>query len=221
MRIQLGNVETGVREADSVARVHGGLVADSRTSQSDRGARTAEIVIRVPADRFQAAVADLRRLGRVRSENISADDITRDYTDLEIRLAVKEETVARLRSLLLNRAGKLSDVLEVERELDRAVTELEQMKGMRRFYDQQVAMSTITATLYESTASGLVAISDPVAGAFRRALEALGASLAALVYFLIFLVPWAALAAAAYLAARSIRGRRGKQHLVSGAESSS
>ena len=41
--------------------------------------------------------------------------------------------VTRLRSLLTTRAAKLSDLVEVERELGRAITELEQMEGERRF----------------------------------------------------------------------------------------
>jgi hypothetical protein len=143
----------------------------------------------------------------VRAENAGTEDITRAYTDLEIRLAVKEETVARLRALL-SRAGKLSDIIEVERELGRAVTELEQMKGERRYYDSQVAMSTISASLFEARTAGMATFSDPVSAAVRRALEVLGASVSSLIYLLFFLAPWVVVASVAFWAARRRRRHR-------------
>jgi hypothetical protein len=116
---------------------------------------------------------------------------SREYTDLEIRLGVKEETVARLRSLLGTRTAKLSDVLEVEEELGRAITELEQMKGERRFYDHQVAMSSITLSLFEPTIGG-PQIARPVAAALRASLAVFGSSVAQVIYVVTFLVPWIA-----------------------------
>src|SRR6185503_21146634 len=99
------------------------------------------LTLRVPADRFAESLAALRSLGRVRVDNTNAEDVTRSYNDLAIRLAVKRDMVARLRALLSNRAARLSDLVEVERELGRAITELEQMEGERRFLDNQVALS--------------------------------------------------------------------------------
>jgi Domain of unknown function (DUF4349) len=208
IRIQLNDVDVGVRRADSIARANGGMLADSRVNQTDRGIKDAQLTIRVPADRFQAAMAALRQLGQVRSEAITTEDITRAYADLEIRLAIKEATVARLRGLLANRTGKLSDVLDVERELARAVTELEQMKGERRFDDQQVATSTINASLYQSSASNAVSLTGPIGDAFRRSLEVLGTSVSTIIYLVVFLVPWVLLATVLWWTVRRLRRRQ-------------
>ena len=141
LRIEAKDVGATLHAIDSLAAQFDALVADAHVTQDANGKRDARLIIRVASPRFNDVLSGLRPLGRVKSENISTQDITKEYADLETRTTVKEATVARLRSLLENRTGKLADVLDVERELARAVTELEQMKGERRFYDQQVALS--------------------------------------------------------------------------------
>jgi hypothetical protein len=98
--------------------------------------------------------------------------------------------VTRLRALLENRTAKLGDVLEVERELSRAVTELEQMKGERRYYDQQIAMSTVRLMLFERVPSQLSQITRPISGALAGATQVLGNSIGAIIYVVVAVVPW-------------------------------
>jgi hypothetical protein len=205
VRIQVRDAAIAARQADDVARMHGGLVADSHITQGDRSPTDASFVIRVPADSFDAAIADVRRLGRVRSENTSIGDVTRQSTDLETRLAVKEQTAAQLRDLLAHRTGKLSDVLEVERELARVATELEQMRAQRREYDHQVAVSTITVSLFEPTSEGLAALERSLQDSLRQMTDVLASSVGTVVYLVTFLVPWVILAAAGWWCVRTIR----------------
>jgi hypothetical protein len=119
--------------------------------------------------------------------------VTKEYADLDTRLAVKEQTVTRLRSLIENRTAKLADVLEVERELARAVTELEEMKGARRYYDQQIALSTIKLSLVDHNAPRSAQLTGPVGAAFHNSLDVLGTSLSGVIYLITFLLPWLAL----------------------------
>src|SRR6185503_4110817 len=129
LQIQVRDVPKAVSSPDSISRTQNALLADSRVTQDGQGARTAQLLFRIPSDRFQPTLAARKTLGEVKRELVNTQDVTKEYADLETRLAVKEQTVTRLRALLDVRAGKLSDVLEVERELTRAVTELEQLKG--------------------------------------------------------------------------------------------
>jgi hypothetical protein len=218
LRIGVKDVNSAVTLADSVARVHGGLLADSRLSEDGQGRHQAHLVIRVPSERFATAVADLRRLGDVKNESVNTQDITKEYADLATRLAVKEQTVARLRLLVENRTAKLSDVLEVERELDRSVTELEQLKGEQRYYDRQIALSSISITVFDRIASSATRFTDPIANAFAGSLEVLGNSLGSLIYVLVFLLPWAGIAAMLWWLSIRIRGRRALVTHTAGAD---
>src|SRR5258705_3917117 len=163
LELQVDDVRVAARRADSVALAMGGLVADSRMTRGAQDRQGAELGVRVPSERFGAAMAALSGLGKVNAATTKAEDITKAYADLATRLAVKEQTVLRLRALLDNRTAKLSDVLEVERELAKQVTELEQLKGEQRYYDHRIAVSSITVTLTEGTASHISQLSGPVA----------------------------------------------------------
>ena len=99
---------------------------------------------------------------------------------------------------MMARTGKLADVLEVERELSRAVTELEQMKGERRYYDRQVAVSSIAVDVYELGQIASGGIAEPVTEALHRSLGLLATSASMLIYAVVFLAPWAVLLAAAW-----------------------
>lgn len=193
LRIEVKHVDSAMRLIDAAVRTREALVADARFSQTPDTRRDAVVSINVPASRFDETLADLRRVGTVRNENVSTEDVTRAYTDLEIRLAVKEQTVARLRSLLGSHTAKLSDVLDLERELGRSIAELEQMKGERRYYDHEVAMASISLTLFEPMIVGHPQIAEPITVALRRSLEVLGSSVAAVIYLVTFLIPWIAL----------------------------
>jgi hypothetical protein len=194
IRIQLDDVGGAIRAADNIAAAAQGFVASSQRSQGDDSYSEASLIMRVPADQFAGALAALRGLGRVRVDNTDAEDVTRSYNDLAIRLAVKRDMVTRLRALLTNRAAKLSDLVEVERELGRAITELEQMEGERRFMDNQIAMSTIHVSFYHAPIAGPGGVLDPVTVALRDALKVLGRSLAGVISVTVFLTPWAVIA---------------------------
>lgn len=195
LRILVTDVRKAIDVADSIGRRHGALLSGTQASADAQTTHDAQLQFRVPADRFTETVSALRALGDVRAENMSTQDVTKDYADLETRVRVKDETVTRLRALLATHTAKLGEVLQVEQELARAVTELEQLKGARRYYDQQVAMSSLSVSLFEQVVIPPRArFTDPIAAACRHALEVLGSSLAGLVYGVVFILPWTLLA---------------------------
>ena len=207
VRLQVADVARATRTADSIARANEGLLADRRFSEEPSGAHAAQLVLRVPTPRLDATLAALRGLGSVKSEGVETQDVTKEYTDLATRLAVKEQTVTRLRALLDARSAKLSDVLDVERELSRAITELEQMKGEQRYYDERIALSTITVELFEHAPSTLRQLTEPASSALRGSTEVLGQSVGALIYVVVAVLPWVLVAALVLWGARPLRRR--------------
>jgi len=205
LRIQVRDVATAARGADDVAHARQGLLADSHVNLAEHAPGEARLVLRVPADGFDAALDGLRRLGAVRGENESAGDVTREYSDLETRLAVKEQTAGRLRDLLANRTGTLNDVLTVERELARVVSELEQMKTQRRDYDRQVAMASIAVTFYTPSAEGFAALRVSLVESLSQVTDVLAGSISTVVYLVTFITPWIVLAALGWWCVRTLR----------------
>jgi hypothetical protein len=193
--------------ADEVARAAaalGGYVSDRQSGETGTGRERGTLTLRIPSERFDGAMGAFRKLGRVQSETVQTQDVTRAYSDLETRLKVKRETAARLREILTRQTGKVSEVLEVEREIARVVEEIEQAEGERRYFDSQVALSTITLSLHEPAALVSPGALDPVAAALRQALRIMAESLGALIELLAGLLPWLV---ALYLVFRAVLWR--------------
>jgi hypothetical protein len=204
-------VDSYPQAADEVKRIaerHGGYLADANAQRGEANRQHGTLTIRVEATAFDRAVVALRALGTVRQESVATQDVSKAYTDLETRLRVKRETEARLREILRTRTAGLSDVLAAERELARITEEIEQAEGERRFYDQQIALSTLTVALQEPSALVEAGVFAPLTEALGASLQVLATSLAGLVYLTVFLAPWLLVGYVVFLVARRVWRRR-------------
>ncbi len=96
-------VEDVVAARDEVAQLalrFNGYVVSSRIWGEEEEMR-GRISIRVPADKFEQALAELRELAvRVESESTDSRDVTEEYTDLKSRLKNAEATESQYLALL-------------------------------------------------------------------------------------------------------------------------
>lgn len=215
--LRVEDVGLAIDRAVTTVESHGGFLSSSQVSQDDDGNRSATLTLRIPSERFGLAVDELKGVGEIDRESTNTQDITKTYFDLDTRLRVKREAEQRLREILRERTGDLSQVLAVEGELTRIVEEIEQIEGERRFYDRQIAMSTLTLEIYDQGAAIGPGLLSPVSDAFADALRVLAQSVAFLVYLVAFLVPWLALTAIIWWVIQLVRRRRGsseKEHAV-------
>ena len=140
---------------EAILKRHRGYVGEMKVGSAAGSGRTLTAMLRVPSDQLDATMAEMKALGRVDSESQNGQDVTSQYVDLEARLANARNTSQRLTDLLRNRTGKLSDVLEVEQELDRVRGEIEQMEAERKAMANQVTFATLNATITEEYQSQL------------------------------------------------------------------
>ena len=190
LELEVENVELLIRTIDSLALSWSGFVADAQVNQNADGHHRASVTLRVPEAEFAMALAALKELGTVRGHAVTSEDVTKAYFDLETRLAVTRETEARLRELLASNTGKLSEVLQVERELSRVIGQIESMEGQKRYFDRQVALSTIALTLYEPEAIVRASALDLLRRAFMNAVGMFVTSLAMLIQLMVVALPW-------------------------------
>lgn len=107
-----------------------------------------EIRVRVPADHFQEAVDAILKLGDINFRHVTTDDVTAEFTDLEIRLKNALSVRERMQALL-EKAQKVEEAIEVERELQRLTDEIETMKGRMKLLHELAAYSTIEVSFEE------------------------------------------------------------------------
>ncbi|MFP4140645.1 MAG: DUF4349 domain-containing protein [Phycisphaerae bacterium] len=105
-----------------------------------------EVIIRVPAARFVDASNALKDIGTVAQRRVTAEDVTDKHYDIETRIANHEAMAKRLRDLL-NKAEKMKDALEIERELAQVLMEMERLKGQLKLLDSMVAYATLAIDL--------------------------------------------------------------------------
>lgn len=141
------DTETTLTEIARLAESNGGWVVSSSLYQYDSRAKSGNIVIRIPADGFNSAMAAIKALAlEVTSESSSGQDVTEEYVDLEARLGNLEATAARVRGFL-DDANRVEDALAVNQELSRLEGEIESIKGRMQYLSQSAAFSTLSINL--------------------------------------------------------------------------
>jgi hypothetical protein len=154
--IRSGEVEFEIEGFDStVAKItaitaeEGGFIATVNSEKLENGKVRGSVVVRVPPDRLDTLLLKLRALGELKSQRIGSQDVTKAYYDLESRLRAALAMEERLIRIIKDGTGAIKDLLAAEKELGEWRTRIEQYKGEQRYYDAQVALSTLTLTLWE------------------------------------------------------------------------
>jgi hypothetical protein len=111
-------------------------------------AQSAFLEVRVPSERFEEARAEIRKLGlRVESERVEAEDVTRQYVDLDARLRNLRGEEAQYLSIM-KRANTVKDTLEVSEKLSNVRGQIEQQQAEFEALSKQVETVAINVTLH-------------------------------------------------------------------------
>ena len=134
-------------DLDRIATSVGGFIGKLVASGARGAAPSLNATLRVPSTRLAETLAALKALGDVQHESQNSDDVTQRSADLDARLSNARASEARLKDVLKNRTGRLSDVLDVEREIARVRGEIEQMEAERKNLDSRIAYATVNVEL--------------------------------------------------------------------------
>jgi len=147
--IKVNSADGAAQKISVIATDFGGSILSSNIWEASNRAKSGTITIKVPVDRFDETVAELKKVAAlVVSESTAATDVTEQYVDLEARLKNKKAEEQAFADIL-NRSGQIDDVLKVTRELARVRGEIEQLEGQKKVLDSRADMSTITVSLSE------------------------------------------------------------------------
>jgi hypothetical protein len=208
VEVPKGSFDEAMDRASVTAGRYGGFVETSSTQGVK--VRSGTLVIRVPSDRFERAVHDLRALGQVRGQTISGRDVTSRIVDLQARLRNLKTQEAVLRRLLA-KAPTVKATLNVQRVLSDVQLGIEELTGQLDALGNQVDLSTIRLEISEPGATPITAqgVEKPkLRVAFDTAVAAFLAVIYGLTVGIGALIPVLLLAGIAFLAFRMIRERR-------------
>jgi hypothetical protein len=104
------------------------------------------VTVRVPSVRFRETLAKIGELGEITHQSITAEDVSEEFHDAEVRLANMKASQKRLQEFLAKSAN-MNDMLTLERELERISMDIDRVEGRMRFLKEHVAFSTLTIAL--------------------------------------------------------------------------
>jgi hypothetical protein len=133
------------RASALVVAVNGLIAADSRDGGGS--ASKATVVLRVPPESFRRVVDQVAALGTEQSRQLRSEDVTDAVVDLDARIAGQQASVDRIRQLL-SRAGSVTDIAAVERELATRESDLAVLQAQKRTLASKITYSTLTVTLF-------------------------------------------------------------------------
>ncbi len=104
-------------------------------------------VVKVPPAELEPLITDLgATVGRLSGRTQDTTDVTDQLIDLDIRIGVERDVIARFQSLLTD-ATQFQDIVEIERVISERTIALEQLLASQRNLDNRVERSTLTIQL--------------------------------------------------------------------------
>jgi hypothetical protein len=118
-------------------------------------------VVKVPPADLEPLITDLgATVGRLSGRTQDTTDVTDQLVDLDIRIGVERDVIARFQNLLVD-ATEFQDIVEIERVISERTIALEQLLASQRNLDNRVDRSTLTIQLqYETPVTEIVAVDD-------------------------------------------------------------
>ena len=225
LRIEVKAVADAIDKIQAASKKSGGIITGMQVatdsgspiyryedsgSPSDGTALLGYVVVRVPADKFEAFVTEVSALGTVRYEAETSDDVTQQHVDLSARLDNLRAEEKRLREFF-TAAKDVKDMLAIEQELSRVRGEIESLDAQVKYLERQAAMATVTIDLNEPQpivrpGGENWGFGDAVTTGFRGAASAIQL----IIIVAITLAPFAAIALLVFFAIRAIVRKRRK-----------
>ncbi|MDN5200253.1 DUF4349 domain-containing protein [Fulvivirgaceae bacterium BMA10] len=140
-------LETKKFLSNALARYHGYVSSDREHKSQGKISRV--ITIRVPAKDFDHLLNEVSGIaGNLDNKEITLKDVTEEFIDIEARLRTKKELEKRYLNLL-DQATNVTEMLEIERELNKLRSEIESVEGRLKYLTNKVSLSTLTVTFYQ------------------------------------------------------------------------
>jgi hypothetical protein len=196
IQVEVGDFIKSFNAVSRMAEQAGGYNTEASRQRTSEGTNFGRIVMRVPPNSAGTLLDSVKRLGEVTKEDEKGEDVTEQYYDLDARLKNAKASEARLLALMGKTTGKMSDVLEIEKELTRVRGDVESMEARKRNMDLDTSMVTIVVELSEPHRAMPVSrkVWQPIRNAFGEGVEVLAQSIRIAVYALFAVIPWLGIA---------------------------
>lgn len=152
LTMEVGSTTDTQHRIVSIAESHGGFVVTSEAKQREstepaKRALDIKLIVRVPENQFGSALDQIRGLtSNLTEEKVSGQDVTEEFIDLEARIRTQKALEAQFLQIM-RQTGKITDALEVQRQIAEVRSDIERLEGRKRFLENRSSLSTITVNI--------------------------------------------------------------------------
>lgn len=153
-RIEVKDLQKKIATLESLIIDYDGyIVESSRSNDTEENNRTGFITARVPQTNFKTFMDEVESgEGKLLSSNISGQDVTEEYVDLESRLQSKKVVEKRLLAFM-EQAEKTEDLLAISEDLAEVQEEIEQITGRMNYLQNKADLATVHIEIQENYVS--------------------------------------------------------------------
>src|SRR4029450_6591331 len=149
VKIEIVNFDEALQNITAFANEERGYVATTNSQKQANGKLRGQVIVKVLPENLDRFLQKIRGIGELKNQTLGTEDVTKAYFDTDARLKNAHVMEQRLIDMLKTKTGKVSDLLQVEKELGRVREEIEKMQGELKYWDSQVQFATVTISLAE------------------------------------------------------------------------
>ncbi|WP_353778933.1 DUF4349 domain-containing protein [Winogradskyella sp. 3972H.M.0a.05] len=150
VRYKVKDIKRATSKLKALAASRNAYISDLRF-QNNLYRKENKFTIKIPQQYFDVMIDSMSHVAEfIEFENITSDDVTEEYVDIQTRLKTKLEVRQRYEEILRKRAKTVEDILATEEKLRVIQEEIEASQGRLKYLTSKVAFSTIHIELYET-----------------------------------------------------------------------
>lgn len=156
LEVARGGVQEASMEAIRIVERNQGYVASSTMSQgsgSKNKISSFYMTAKIPRENLSKTIQEISVLGKLVKKDLSTQDVTQEYVDLEARIRNKEVQEQRLLKIL-GEAKTVGEILQVENELSRVRSDIESMKSRKEVLKRSSDYSSLSLAINEEGTVG-------------------------------------------------------------------
>ncbi len=149
LRFETSDIEATHKTIQELVKKHK-VIVQNDSEGKDGYTIYRNLTLRIPNDHFDSFINDVSTgVDYFDRKSVSIDDVTEEYIDVASRIKTKKALEERYLQLL-KKANKVSEMLEIERELATIREEIEAKEGRLKYIQNKVSMSTINLEFYKT-----------------------------------------------------------------------
>ena len=150
LQLNVKNLENTQLTIEKKVSEYGGYIVESNVHRESEESISARLTVRIPEKHFQKFLTDAEgEAAEILNRNVTGEDVTEQYIDLESRVKSKRTVEERLLEFM-GKAEKTEDLLKISSDLSNVQEEIELIVGKMKYLENQTSFSTIEIAMYEN-----------------------------------------------------------------------